>query len=47
VTPQEVAAAVCYLAGPDAGSTTGADLVVDGGILGTRIPTGANGEVGP
>jgi len=45
VTPQEVAAAVCYLAGPDAGSTTGADLVVDGGILGTRIPAGANGGV--
>jgi NAD(P)-dependent dehydrogenase (short-subunit alcohol dehydrogenase family) len=38
VTPQEIAAAICYLAGPDAGSTTGADLVVDGGILGTRIP---------
>lgn len=38
VTPEEVAAAICYLAGPDAGSTTGADLVVDGGILGTRIP---------
>jgi len=38
VTPDEVAAAICYLAGPDAGSTTGTDLVVDGGILGTRIP---------
>jgi 2-keto-3-deoxy-L-fuconate dehydrogenase len=38
VTPEEVAAAICYLAGPDAGSTTGSDLVVDGGILGTRIP---------
>jgi 2-keto-3-deoxy-L-fuconate dehydrogenase len=42
VTPGEVAAAICYLAGPDAGSTTGADLVVDGGILGTRIPNSAN-----
>jgi NAD(P)-dependent dehydrogenase (short-subunit alcohol dehydrogenase family) len=41
VTPEEVAAAICYLAGPDAGSTTGADLVVDGGILGTRIPDSA------
>ena len=41
VTPQEVAAAICYLAGPDAGSTTGTDLVVDGGILGTRIPGSA------
>lgn len=43
VTPQEVAAAVCYLAGPDAGSTTGCDLVVDGGILGTRIADSARG----
>ena len=39
VAPEEVAAAVCFLAGPDSGSTTGVDLVVDGGILGTRIPT--------
>jgi 2-keto-3-deoxy-L-fuconate dehydrogenase len=37
VTPEEVAAAICYLAGPDAGSTTGSDLVVDGGIVGTRF----------
>jgi NAD(P)-dependent dehydrogenase (short-subunit alcohol dehydrogenase family) len=41
VTSDEVAAAICYLSGPDAGSTTGADLVVDGGILGTRIPAPA------
>ncbi len=47
VTPQEVAAAICYLAGPDAGSTTGADLVVDGGILGTRIPHVASGGARP
>ena len=38
VSPEEVAAAICYLAGPDAGSTTGADLAVDGGIVGTRVP---------
>ena len=43
MTPEEVAAAICYLAGPDAGSTTGADLVVDGGILGTRIPAPPTG----
>lgn len=47
VTAQEVAAAICYLAGPDAGSTTGADLVVDGGILGTRIPNSATGGARP
>jgi len=41
VSPEEIAAAICYLAGPDAGSKTAADLVVDGGILGTRIPDGA------
>jgi 2-keto-3-deoxy-L-fuconate dehydrogenase len=41
VTSVEVAAAICYLASPDAGSTTGTDLVVDGGILGTRIPAPA------
>jgi NAD(P)-dependent dehydrogenase (short-subunit alcohol dehydrogenase family) len=41
VTSDEVAAVICYLSGPDAGSTTGADLVVDGGILGTRIPAPA------
>ena len=47
VTPREVAAAVCYLAGPDAGSTTGVDLVVDGGIIGTRIPAGTTGGSRP
>ena len=40
ITPDEVAAAVCYLAGPDASSTTGAALIIDGGILGTRNPGG-------
>jgi 2-keto-3-deoxy-L-fuconate dehydrogenase len=38
VTSDEVAAANCCLSGPDAGSTTRADLVVDGGTLATRIP---------
>ncbi|MEV6548158.1 SDR family oxidoreductase [Streptomyces sp. NPDC051597] len=33
VTPQEVADAVALLASPRSGSTTGADLVVDGGYL--------------
>ncbi len=35
VTPAEVAAAIAYLAGPEAGATTGAELVVDGGL--TRV----------
>ncbi len=47
VTPREVAAAICYLAGPDAGSTTGADLVIDGGILGTRVPNTAGAGARP
>ena len=37
VTPQEVAAAVAYLASPLAGSTTGVCLPVDGGLLGLRL----------
>jgi NAD(P)-dependent dehydrogenase (short-subunit alcohol dehydrogenase family) len=32
VTPEEVAAAVAYLAGPDAGSITGQVLAIDGGL---------------
>jgi NAD(P)-dependent dehydrogenase (short-subunit alcohol dehydrogenase family) len=32
VTPEEVAAAVVYLAGPDAGAITGQVLAVDGGL---------------
>ena len=32
-TPQEVADVVVHLASPRAGSTTGADLAVDGGLL--------------
>jgi NAD(P)-dependent dehydrogenase (short-subunit alcohol dehydrogenase family) len=36
VTGEEVAAAIGYLAGPDSGSTTGATLVVDGGLTTLR-----------
>jgi 2-keto-3-deoxy-L-fuconate dehydrogenase len=37
VAPEEVAAAVCYLASPAAGSTTGTALAVDGGMQGLRL----------
>jgi 2-keto-3-deoxy-L-fuconate dehydrogenase len=37
VSPEEVAAAVVYLASPAAGSCTGVNLTVDGGILGLRV----------
>ncbi|GGV45486.1 oxidoreductase [Kitasatospora herbaricolor] len=37
VTPHEVAAAVAYLASPDAASVTGTTLAVDGGMAGLRI----------
>ncbi|WP_284745956.1 SDR family NAD(P)-dependent oxidoreductase [Amycolatopsis sp. RTGN1] len=37
VTADEVAAAICYLAGPEAGATTGTDLAVDGGMSGLRL----------
>jgi 2-keto-3-deoxy-L-fuconate dehydrogenase len=37
VTADEVAAAIAYLASPAAGSTTGTDLAVDGGMSGLRI----------
>jgi NAD(P)-dependent dehydrogenase (short-subunit alcohol dehydrogenase family) len=37
VTADEVAAAVLYLAGPDAGATTGTSLAVDGGMAGLRL----------
>jgi NAD(P)-dependent dehydrogenase (short-subunit alcohol dehydrogenase family) len=37
VSPEEVAAAIVYLAGPLAGSCTGVNLTVDGGILGLRL----------
>ncbi|MFC9331008.1 SDR family NAD(P)-dependent oxidoreductase [Kitasatospora sp. NPDC057015] len=37
VTPQEVAAAIAYLASPDAASVTGTALAVDGGMAGLRL----------
>jgi 2-keto-3-deoxy-L-fuconate dehydrogenase len=37
VSPAEVAGAVAYLASPRSGSTTGIDLVVDGGMQGLRL----------
>ena len=37
VTAQEVAAAVLYLAGSEAGATTGTSLPVDGGMAGLRL----------
>jgi NAD(P)-dependent dehydrogenase (short-subunit alcohol dehydrogenase family) len=42
VSAEEVAAAVCYLAGPASGSTTGVDLLVDGGLASVRLPSRAN-----
>ena len=37
VTPEEVAGAICYLASPASGSTTGTALVVDGGVTHLRV----------
>lgn len=37
VSAEEVAAAVCYLAGPMSGATTGTALAVDGGMQGLRL----------
>ncbi|WP_298552753.1 SDR family NAD(P)-dependent oxidoreductase [Streptomyces luteogriseus] len=37
VTPDEVAAAIVYLASPAAASVTGASLAVDGGMQGLRV----------
>jgi 2-keto-3-deoxy-L-fuconate dehydrogenase len=37
VTADEVAAAICYLAGPQARATTGTALAVDGGMSGLRV----------
>jgi NAD(P)-dependent dehydrogenase (short-subunit alcohol dehydrogenase family) len=39
VRPEEVAAAIAYLAGPGSASTTGTLLAVDGGMAGLRLPT--------
>ncbi|HEY6708014.1 MAG TPA: SDR family oxidoreductase, partial [Actinomycetota bacterium] len=41
VTAGEVAAAIAYLASPQAGATTGTSLVVDGGLAGLRVPGAA------
>jgi len=38
VAAAEAAAAICYLADPSAGSTTGTVLAVDGGMQGLRVP---------
>ncbi|HUB68954.1 MAG TPA: SDR family oxidoreductase [Acidimicrobiales bacterium] len=38
VTADEVAGAIVYLASPDAGSTTGVVLPVDGGVTNLRLP---------
>jgi NAD(P)-dependent dehydrogenase (short-subunit alcohol dehydrogenase family) len=38
VSPEEVAAAVLYLASPSAASVTGTVLAVDGGMTGLRLP---------
>jgi 2-keto-3-deoxy-L-fuconate dehydrogenase len=39
VGPTEVAAAIAYLASPQAGATTGTALAVDGGMAGLRLPS--------
>ena len=38
VSAEEVARALCFLASPLQGSTTGTSLSVDGGMQGLRIP---------
>ncbi|MDA8289782.1 MAG: SDR family oxidoreductase, partial [Actinomycetota bacterium] len=38
VQPEEVAAAIAYLASPLARSTTGTAIEVDGGMAGLRLP---------
>jgi 2-keto-3-deoxy-L-fuconate dehydrogenase len=37
VSADEIAHAVLYLVSPRSGSTTGADLAVDGGMAGLRL----------
>lgn len=46
VRPEEVAAAIAYLASPLAGSTTGTALEVDGGMSGLRLPPRKPGAAG-
>jgi 2-keto-3-deoxy-L-fuconate dehydrogenase len=38
VTAEEVAEAICFLAGPRSSATTGTALAVDGGMYGLRLP---------
>lgn len=38
VTADEVAHAICYLASPLSGSTTGTSVAIDGGMQGLRLP---------
>jgi NAD(P)-dependent dehydrogenase (short-subunit alcohol dehydrogenase family) len=42
VTAEEVADAICFLAGPRSGATTGSALSVDGGMYGLRLPPRQN-----
>jgi NAD(P)-dependent dehydrogenase (short-subunit alcohol dehydrogenase family) len=44
VTAEEVAHAALYLASPKAGSTTGIELAVDGGMAGLRLPPSGRGR---
>jgi len=39
VSADEVAGAICYLASPRSGSTTGVALNVDGGLVSLRVPS--------
>lgn len=39
VSAEEVAAAIAYLASPEAAATTGTALTVDGGLTGLRLPS--------
>jgi NAD(P)-dependent dehydrogenase (short-subunit alcohol dehydrogenase family) len=44
VSAGEVAAAIAYLASPQAGATTGTALAVDGGMAGLRLPAAGPGR---
>ena len=44
VSAGEVAAAIAYLASPQAGATTGTALTVDGGMAGLRLPAAGPGR---
>jgi len=45
VSAEEVAAAIAYLAGPEAGATTGTALAVDGGMQGLRLRPDKEGNL--